>query len=217
MQADFWHERWSKQQIGFHESVANPLLLAHFAALGVARGARIFLPLCGKTLDIDWLLAQGYGVAGAELSQIAVASLFERLQLVPHIEQLDDLERWSAAGLDVLIGDVFSLSAKTLGHMDAVYDRAALIALPPDMRARYAHHLDTITGGAPQLLITLDYDQSLLAGPPFSVGAEEIRSLYAHRKPVQIAGQEIPGGFRGLNQVHENTWLLGKRSPDPAY
>ena len=215
MQAEFWHERWSSNQIGFHESVENPLLVAHFAALGMAKGARVFLPLCGKTLDIDWLLSNGYRVAGAELSQLAVASLFERLKLVPTIEDVGGVaggfSRWSAADLDVFVGDIFALSAGVLGQVDSVYDRAALIALPPDMRERYAAHLDAITKGAPQLLITLAYDQSRMAGPPFSVVEGELRTLYGDRAPVQLSSQELPGGLKGKCPATEKAWLLRRR------
>ena len=182
MEADFWHERWSSNQTGFHESVVNPLLVNHFSALGVAKPARVFLPLCGKTLDIDWLLANGYRVAGAELSPLAVESLFDRLGMTPTVEALGDVERRTAAGLDVFVGDIFALSAAVLGCVDAVYDRAALIALPPDMRERYAAHLRALSKGAPQLLITLDYDQSRMAGPPFAVGEDEIRRHYGNAR-----------------------------------
>jgi thiopurine S-methyltransferase len=212
MQPEFWHQRWSGNQIGFHESAVNPLLLAHFAALGVPRAARVFLPLCGKTVDIDWLLSNGYRVAGAELSQLAVESLFERLGLKPDVERLDgaarELARWSAAGLDVFVGDIFALSPPALGEVAAVYDRAALIALPPDMRERYAAHLDGLAGTAPQLLITLAYDQSQLAGPPFSVGEGEIRRLYGKRAPALLSSQELPQGLKGITPVTENAWLL---------
>jgi thiopurine S-methyltransferase len=215
MQAEFWHERWSTNQIGFHESVENPLLVAHFAALGIAKPARVFLPLCGKTLDIDWLLARGYHVAGAELSQVAVEALFERLKLPPNIERpsgtTGDITRWSSPGLDIFVGDIFALAAESLGCVDAVYDRAALIALPPDMRVRYAAHLDAITQGAPQLLITLDYDQKQMAGPPFAVSDAEVRTLYGAREPALLSRQELPGGLRGVSPATESAWLLQKR------
>ena len=190
----------------------NPLLVAHFAALGVAKPARVFLPLCGKTLDIDWLLARGYHVAGAELSQVAVEALFERLKLPPTIERpsgtTGDISRWSSPGLDIFVGDFFALSAETLGDVDAVYDRAALIALPPEMRGRYAAHLDAITQAAPQLLIALDYDQARMAGPPFSVDEKEVRRLYGARAPALLSRQELPGGLKGVSPATESAWLL---------
>jgi thiopurine S-methyltransferase len=195
--------------------VENPLLVAHFTALGVAKPARVFLPLCGKTLDIDWLLARGYRVAGAELSQVAVEALFERLKLPPTIERpagtTGDISRWSSPGLDIFVGDFFALAAESLGNVDAVYDRAALIALPPDMRGRYAVHLDAITHGAPQLLIALDYDQTRMPGPPFAVSEEEVRRHYSTRAPALLSRKELPGGLRGVSPATESAWLLRKR------
>jgi thiopurine S-methyltransferase len=208
MHADFWHERWSSNQIGFHDSAVNPLLVRHFSALGMEKRARVFLPLCGKTLDIDWLMSNGYRVAGAELSQLAVVSLFERLHLTPSVREAGALTHWSVPSLDIFVGDMFALTATALGMIDAVYDRAALIALPPDMRERYASHLDALTNGAPQLLITLAYEQSRLAGPPFSVEEPELRRLYPDRAPELLSRHELPGGFKGVSPATEITWLL---------
>jgi thiopurine S-methyltransferase len=158
---------------------------------------------------------RGYHVAGAEISQVAVAALFERLKLPPSIERpsgtTGDISRWSSPGLDIFVGDFFALSAAALGGVDAVYDRAALIALPPDMRRRYAAHLRDLANGAPQLLITLDYDQGKMAGPPFAVGEEEVRRLYGDRAPVLLSTQELPGGLKGQCPATENAWLLQQR------
>lgn len=209
MHAEFWHERWSSNQIGFHEGAVNPLLVTHCAALGLLPGARLFLPLCGKTLDIDWLLAQGYRVAGAELSPLAVAQLFERLGTAPSIERAGEMERWSAAGLDVFVGDFFALSAAALGPVAAVYDRAAMIALPPDMRRRYVAHMDALVS-VPQLLVTLEYEQACMAGPPFAVMEVEVRGLHGKREPRLLASHEVPGGLKGRCPARENVWLLPK-------
>lgn len=208
MEADFWHQRWSSNQIGFHESAVNPLLVTHFDALGLAAGARVFVPLCGKTLDIDWLLARGFRVVGAELSPLAVAQLFERLGMAPEVQITGGLERWSAAALEVFVGDFFALSAATLGAVGAVYDRAAIIALPSAMRRQYVAHLDMLAPSAPQLLITLDYEQSCMDGPPFSVTAAEVQQLHGRRKPALLASHDVPGGLKGRCQATENVWLL---------
>jgi len=130
MQPEFWRQRWASNQIGFHESEVNPLLVAHFDALELSAGARLFLPLCGKTVDIDWLLSRGFQVAGAELSALAVSQLFERLGTTPAVIRVGALECHRAGGLTVFAGDIFDLSAEALGRVDAIYDRAALVALP---------------------------------------------------------------------------------------
>ncbi len=175
MDPDFWHERWERGQIGFHQPQANPLLVRHAAPAGIVPGTRVFLPLCGKTRDIGWLLAQGIHVAGVELSPIAVADLFADLGVTPAVTG----GHHAAPGLDIFCGDIFALDAATLGPIDAVYDRAALIALPPDMRADYAPHLVALTGRARQLLVTFEFDADPWDGPPFSVRPADVEALYA--------------------------------------
>ena len=129
MQPDFWHTKWQKNEIGFHLTETNPFLVKHFSALQIKRGARVFLPLCGKTLDIAWLLAQGLQVVGAELSQIAIEDLFRQLQLTPNITKKNDMTHFSAGKIDIFVVDIFNLTPQVLGKVDMIYDRAALVAL----------------------------------------------------------------------------------------
>lgn len=212
MEAYFWHRKWENNEIGFHESAANPLLVKHFPALSLAQGGRVFLPLCGKTLDIHWLLANGYRVVGVELSKLAVEQLFAELGAEPAIANCGSSERYSTRNLDVFVGDIFQVSRQLLGSVDAIYDRAALVALPEEMRGRYAAHLMEITVQAPQLLICFEYDQTLMAGPPFSIVSEEVRRHYGDTYEVMLLDQvEIPGGFKGKIAAQEAVWLLGQR------
>jgi thiopurine S-methyltransferase len=211
MDANFWHQKWEKNDIGFHNSEANPLLVGYFKELALARGSRVFLPLCGKTLDIAWLLSRGYRVAGAELSKLAIEQLFAGLGAEPEITRVGDHDRYSAQGIDIFVGDIFALSGKILGPVDAVYDRAALVALPEAMRNRYTAHLMAITGKAPQLLISYEYDQSRLEGPPFSIRNAEVRRHYADNYDLALlASQDVPGGLKGQCAATENVWLLRK-------
>ena len=209
MDASFWHAKWEKSEIGFHQDDFNPLLLDHLGALSLAPGNRVFVPLCGKTRDILWLLQSGYRVVGAELSRLAVEQLFAEMELVPAVTEAGPLTRFYAEDIDIYVGDIFELGAALLGQVDAVYDRAALVALPAAMRQRYADHLAAITGRARQLLIAYDYDQSLQNGPPFAVGADEVRSLYGrYFQPTRLASVEVAGGLRGKCPATEHVWLL---------
>ena len=210
MEHEFWHNRWASNQIGFHEPVANPLLLEHFAALGLPPGSRLLLPLCGKTLDIAWLLAGGYRVVGAELSELAVQQLFAEQGKTPRIHAVSSsLQCYEADNLTVFAGDIFELSADLLGRIDAIYDRAALVALPPNMRPDYARHLVEISNRTTQLLISFDYDQNLLPGPPFSVPADELTELYGKQYQLQqLARQPLDGGLKGQCPADEVVWLL---------
>jgi thiopurine S-methyltransferase len=209
MDANFWHQRWEQNNTFWHQNEANPRLTANFSRLSVAKDGRVFLPLCGKTLDIPWLLSRNYRVAGAELSKIAIEQLFTELGLKPKMARLGKLDLYSAENLDIFVGDIFDLSAKTLGPVEAIYDRAALVALPPAMRERYAAHLMDITGKTQQLLITFEYDQSVMDGPPFSVSGDEVKRHYGKSYNLTlIESKDVPGGLRGHIPAKESVWVL---------
>lgn len=211
MDMHFWHRKWETNEIAFHERQANPHLVKYVSALALAPGSRVFLPLCGKTRDIAWLLAQGYRVAGVELSKLAVDQLFAELEVVPEVTQHGTLQHYRAARLDVFVGDMFAMTPALLGPVDAVYDRAALVALPQEMRPRYAALLAALTDRAPQLLISYEYDQSLLPGPPFSIGAGEVAELYLGTldyRATLLGSAEVAGGLKGKIPSRESIWLL---------
>ncbi|MGD9841291.1 MAG: thiopurine S-methyltransferase [Steroidobacteraceae bacterium] len=211
MNPGFWQQKWEKNEIGFHEGRPNSLLVTHFNTLGLTQGARVFLPLCGKTVDIVWLLSKGYRVAGAELSQLAIKQLFTELGITPAIATIGKLLHYSAANIDIFIGDIFDLSKATLGQIDASYDRAALVALPEPTRAKYTKHLLDITDKATQLLLTFEYDQSLMDGPPFSLSSDEIRRRYQVAYQLTLLeSRPVAGGMKGLGAATESAWLLKK-------
>jgi len=209
MQHDFWHSKWQKNEIGFHLPEANPLLVKHFSALQLKQGTRVFLPLCGKTLDIAWLLAQGYQVAGAELSQIAIEDLFKNLILTPTITKAGEFTQYSAKNIDMFVGDIFKLTPAMFGNVDAIYDRAALVALPEDMRKRYTAHLIALTQNAPQLLICFEYDQTIHAGPPFSISNVEVNEHYQKSYAIHLlASHTMADGLKGKFPATEMVWQL---------
>jgi thiopurine S-methyltransferase len=211
MDGDFWRGRWRDNAIGFHQPAANPLLTRNFPALGLEAGARIFVPLCGKSLDLGWLLGQGFRVAGAELVETAVEQLFAELGREPTIRKLGRLTHYSSDGIDVFAGDAFDLSAEMLGRVDATYDRAALVALPETLRPRYAAHVIAIAEGAPQILVSFDYDQSLTDGPPFSVDAEEVRALYSGAYDVALV-ESVEVTLKGTCPAKEQVWRLARKT-----
>lgn len=209
MEESFWHDRWREGRLGFHEGRPNALLEKHFERVEAPKDARVFVPLCGKTRDIAWFLEQGLRVAGAELSRVAVEQLFRDLGAAPETAAAGNLERWSAPGLDVFVGNLFELEQGGLGAVDAVYDRAALVALPAPMRERYAVHLRTLAPAAPRLLITFEYDQTKLDGPPFAVLPHEVKSLHADAWEVErLESRPVGGGLKGKVDAFETAWLL---------
>lgn len=209
MKKEFWHDRWESNNIAFHEPTANPLLVKYLPLLQLPKAARVFLPLCGKTLDIAWLLSQGYSVIGAELSELAISQLFAELGVTPEINKLGKITHYRAANIDMFVGDIFDTTQPLIGTVDAVYDRAALVALPKEMRRAYVDHVTKITQNAPQLLICYHYDQNLTEGPPFSIPDEEVFELFnPHYRADFIECSEVRGGLRGKQPVAEKTWIL---------
>jgi thiopurine S-methyltransferase len=215
MENDFWHARWQANQIGFHQNEINPYLVHYWGSLPLERQSRVFVPLCGKTLDMIWLLDQGHVVIGNEISQIAVEMFFAENRLTPEVRQGTGFTRWSCDRIEILCGDFFGLTAADIGRIDAFYDRAALIALTPEQRPRYAARIaDLLMPQTPGLLITLDYEPWKMEGPPFAVSSAEVDHLYqdgfsieqlAHTNIIKTRPQFQE---KGLTALHESVYRL---------
>jgi thiopurine S-methyltransferase len=183
MHHEFWHERWRDGQIGFHEGRVNGLLERHVGWLesgSRARegaGLRVFVPLCGKAEDMAWLAARGHEVVGVELSGLAIEQFFTTHGLEPRREARGSLVEWSAGPFRLLEGDVFKCDEGVLGPLDALYDRAATVALPQPMRTDYLRHVTKVMApGARGLLVAFEYDTSRMDGPPFSVPRADLEA-----------------------------------------
>lgn len=176
MEPQFWRDRWAEQKIGFHEGQPNTFLAQHVERLG---GTRVLVPLCGKSEDLAFLAGQGRAVVGIELVEDAVAAFFAEHGVTPEIERRGSLAIYTAGAIQIIAGDLFAVTRADVGAIDALYDRAALIALPAELRPRYVAHLRALAGAAvPVLLVTIEYPQELVPGPPFSVDEAEVRSHY---------------------------------------
>ena len=216
MDRNFWLQKWKNNQIAFHNQHVHPLLKKHFNALTIEKGSRIFIPLCGKTYDLAWLVSQDYVVVGVELSETAVEQFFNEIDVAPVVSSFGRIRRYSAQNIDIFVGDIFELSKELLGHIDAIYDRAALVALPEGMRQQYAHHLIQLTDAAPQLLICYEYDQRLMEGPPFHISPDELQRYYgASYDLTHLENIEIPGGIKDLVPAKETVYRIKtKARPD---
>ncbi|WP_215842713.1 thiopurine S-methyltransferase [Acidithiobacillus montserratensis] len=180
IQSTDWLQRWQHNRIGFHRPDFHEQLLTHWPELAVEPGSRVFVPLCGKSLDMLWLAHQGFKVTGVELSPIAVETFFQEHGLTPRITTHNALQHYQSGEIEIFCGDIFQLRQEDLTGTTAVYDRAALIALPPAQRLAYVRHLHTILPDRPAiLLITLDFPPEGRQGPPFPVTETEVRRLYA--------------------------------------
>lgn len=215
MQADFWHERWQRNQIGFHQAEINLHLQQFWPALGVTTGARVFVPLCGKSGDMLWLRGQGHEVIGVEISPLAVQAFFDENALQVTVQQQGLFQVYAADGLCIWCGDFFALDPEDLAGVTAVYDRASLIALPPEMRPAYAKHLrQLLAPGVKSLLVAIEYSQGEMEGPPFSVREDEVLALYAAHCAIErihaadILDQEPRFRDKGLTRLQEKVYAL---------
>jgi thiopurine S-methyltransferase len=186
MDPQFWRDRWQEGRTAFHEGKPNALLSRFISHLDGKR--RVLVPLCGKADDLAYLASRGHEVVGIELVEDAVRAFFSEHGLVPEV----DGTRYSAAGITVFARNVFEVTAEDTGSIDAIYDRAALVALPPELRVQYIAHLRAIAGNAPGLLVAIEYPQELLPGPPFSVPDAEVRAHFASVE--QLAEQKLESG-----------------------
>lgn len=219
MDEGFWTRRWARDEIGFHLKEVNPFLRRHWSGLGVD-GARVLVPLCGKSLDMAWLNEQGYPVLGVELSERAVEDFFAEHSLDAEIRQEGSFKIYRAGSLEIRCGDFFALRHDDVADCGALYDRAALIALPVPMRQRYVEHLGRIlTPGCRGLLITLDYPQEQMAGPPFAVSDDEVQQTLGSRCSIELLERldvlnESNWKFlqRGLTRLEESCYRIGGRS-----
>jgi len=216
MDAEFWHTRWRNNEIGFHQDEFNRHIVKHWPTLGVQSGSRVFVPLCGKSRDLIWLAGRGHPVVGCEINEIAVEKFFTEAGLVPQIATDGPVRRWSARSIEILLGDFFGLSRALIGEFGAVFDRASLIAFPETMRPAYVQALAKITApGTSMLLITLEYPQHEMDGPPFSVTELEVRDLFSGVAEIELlelasdAFHDFPR-FRqlGLSQLSEKVYRL---------
>lgn len=218
MDPDFWHQRWRDGRIGFHQDRVTPLLKQYWAAAGVPPGGRVFVPLAGKSLDMAWLAARGHRVLGAELSPIAVRQFFDECGLSPDVLESRNATHYSAGGIEIICGDVFMLDAATLADCSGVYDRAALIALPPPMRERYIVDVYAkLPSACRGLLVTLEYPQAEKNGPPFSVPDDEVASRFGPDwtpdllERRDILASQPSFADEGVTSLHTSAWRLRRR------
>lgn len=216
MNAEFWHSRWQEKRIGFNQSAVNPLLINYFKQLNLPAGSLVFVPLCGKSIDMAWLAAQGYDVVGVELVETAVQEFFTEQNISPTVHQYLDNPaikyyqgQLSGQTITLWVADIFALTTEDIGSVNAVYDKAALIALPADMRVQYSAQMYQLSANAPQFIITLTYDQSKKAGPPFSISSEQIQQYYGDNYHIsELTSEPTSIGSAPKLTVSEHVWLL---------
>lgn len=195
------------------------MLPALWPGLGLDTDARVLVPLCGKSRDMTWLAARGHRVTGIELSAQAARDFFVESRLTPTVHLENGFECHRAGNIEIRVGDLFDLDDTSIAGFDAIYDRAALIALPPAMRVAYIEHIiPSLAAGSSGLLITLDYAQHVMDGPPFAVGEAEVERLIGPYAEIErLAERDALGGkddhlrTRGLTEARERAYRITRR------
>lgn len=214
MDKAFWLDRWQNRKIGFHQDHINPYLTKHWSALEPDSGNRIFVPLCGKTMDLLWLAEQGYEVIGVEFSQSAVEEFFKEQSLAYQLTVNGKLNSYQSENITIYQGDFFDLTAEVLGQVSVVFDRASLVALPATMRQAYCDHLSDLAAGANMLLVSMEYDQAAMQGPPFSVPESEINQHYSKFYQINVLEEadllssSPQFSERGLQSLNEKVYKI---------
>jgi thiopurine S-methyltransferase len=218
MEPTFWHERWQTRQIGFHQSSIHPFLERWWPSLGVPAGGRVYVPLCGKSMDMVWLAVRGHRVVGTELVGLAVQEFFGEQDTAASATPHGPYLRHAAGPFEILQGDALALTPEWLGPVQAAYDRAALVALPPGMRVQYvASFARLLPPGSLTLLVAFEYPQQLKAGPPFSVEPDEIASLYGRNfdlrelERIDVIATSPKYAEAGISTLHEVAYVLERK------
>ena len=191
MDPDFWHDRWRNAQIGFHQPRPNEKLITHWPELGSPAASPVFVPLCGKSLDMVWLAERGHRVIGIELSEVAIDEFFKGQNLTPETRQIGFLRLKSAGPYKLYCGDYFAMSPELLDGTRTIYDRAALIALPPEMRRSYTAHLDELFG-ATYVIDECRRDEDISPPPKFIEAGIETVTVVAYLlqpRTAPVAGE----------------------------
>lgn len=216
---DFWLERWQKGDIGFHQAEGNDLLPRNWPALHLAPGTAVFVPLCGKSQDMVWLAGNGHRVIGVELSPLAVDDFFREQGLEADTRSAGPFVVRTAGPFTIWCGDMFELPAEALSDVAAVYDRAALVALPPSLQQRYAKKLaDAVPASAPILLVSLAYPDGQISGPPFSTPFEQVSALFGGTHEIRVTDsrdrleQSQNLKDRGVTSLDETAYVLKRKS-----
>ncbi len=201
--SDAWKRRWREGNIGFHQEDTNAQLIQFWSGLVPDECATVLVPLCGKTLDMLWLRSRGHRVVGVELSELAARAFFDEAELNARETRRGEYLVLDADGVEIWVGDFFSLTPDMIGTIDAWFDRAAIVALEPSLRRWYAEQISSLLHDESiGFMLTFEYPSEERDGPPFSVSFQDVEEAFS-------------GLYRGelldcLDLTEGNRWQLSR-------
>ncbi len=216
MEHNFWVKMWEDSDIPFHRQEVNQFLIEHINKLDLKSGDCILVPLCGKSIDMLWLAKQGYKMIGVELSSIAARAFFNENNLAVKISEQKNFQHFQCQNIEIFCGDFFKLATENLPPVKAIYDRGALIALPPDMRKKYVNHLINLTTAETKILLEVVESPCQVQGPPFPVDSNEIKMLYGKNFTIQKFEGELRKSIsphlmeKGYTEVTDMVYCMTK-------
>lgn len=213
MEHEYWNNKWENNDIQFHLPETNTLLIKYSSLFPKGK---IFVPLCGKSLDMKWLLSQGYEIIGVELSEIACRAFFAENNLSFSLKKQGSFTIFKGDNIEIWCGDIFQLPIEVFTNLTAIYDRAALIALPEEIRISYVEFIKKLSRSLSRisiLFLTIEYEQNLLQGPPFSIVESDVQQLYADT--FNITKLELPNNYISVFEM--NTKFKSVKTQEGIY
>ncbi|HET6527158.1 MAG TPA: hypothetical protein VFG39_00260 [Balneolaceae bacterium] len=201
MEISYWQSRWRKNKTGWHMDEVYPLLPDLWPSLSLKAGARILVPFCGKSVDMQWFIDKYFHVTGVDVSEKALHAFMERSSNPFTSQHQYGFSVFRSENIELWQGDFQKLPVAGMPSFDAIYDKAALIALPEEMRLKYAQKVLQCSGPETQMMLqTFEYEQDEMTGPPFSVDEQEIRRLYGKQFDLALLRQKQKPELRGKFQ-----------------
>jgi thiopurine S-methyltransferase len=203
----FWAERWAEGATAFHRAVVSPALERYARSL-FPSGSKVLVPLCGKSLDLAWLAAQGFDVHGVEYVEQAARAFFAERGVEPRHAG----DTWSVSGIAIQCGDFLTVDLP--GPFGGIWDRAAMIAVSVADRPAYVRRMrGLVEQGAVLLLESFTYESDTFAGPPFPLSHADVRASYAGFQIEMLDEEDVlrtepKWRERGARSATDTTWAI---------
>jgi thiopurine S-methyltransferase len=187
MELSYWQSRWRKGNIGFHMKDGYPQLREYWKSLPLPASPKVLVPLSGKSKDMQWIAGQDGNVTGVEISELAVRQFYDESGIAANVSSYSSFSIYRSKDITLWCGDFLKLPESKMPEFDLIYDKSALVALPPKMRQKYVKKIISLSGARTHILLHgFSYNQQEMNGPPFSVPVKEVESFYEDEFSIKM-------------------------------